>query len=339
MPLYDLNGTASGSGDTTGTAGLVHYVGGTGAGAGSGSFGPGQTTHFVGTSLAGHGTFTPANVVQVMIFTGRTAGQGTVADELLISVEGTVAGVGTATGYLAHMIGLAGSTSGRGVLDVSVPEQLFGVGALTGFAEILRVPPPLCGPICGCRGCCGRRETDCDHCQEYHRDHNHQAVPWWWQCYECWERHAFHERGFWIHDRHKHHREWTRCPNPDGLIPDFRWHHTFGKGDLEICIHDRQGNQRGPVFIGYTLFTVSSTGVKHQVGPTDRKPAQADVGKFYVTGMAGENGQPGCWAVRWRYQRTYSDPITEQIMQFRVVDAVLAGDRDHWRRHCKYGWD
>jgi hypothetical protein len=103
---------------------------------------------------------------------------------------------------------------------------------------------------------------------------------------------------------------------------------------------DRWGNQRGPVFIGYTMFMVSSTGILHQVGPTDRKPAKADVGKFYVTGTAGENGQPGCWAVRWRYQKTYSEPIVERLVQFRVVDAVLDCARpDPVPRHCKYGWD
>jgi hypothetical protein len=144
-------------------------------------------------------------------------------------------------------------------------------------------------------------------------------------------------------DQDRHHHEWRRSPNPGGLIGSFRWNQILGRGDLEICITDRWGNQRGPVFIGYTMFTVSTTGIMHQVGPTDRKPAQADVGKYYVTGTAGENGQPGCWAIRWRYQKTYGEPIYEQIQQFRVLDAVLDCARpdhpDHLRRHCKYGWD
>lgn len=343
MPLYDLSGTAAGAGSAIGNAGLIHYVSGTGAGAGSGSFGPGMTVHHVGAPLVGEGAFDITQPVQVMIFSGRVYGQGSFTDTTTIALMGTATGSSDVMGTAGHFIGLSGASYGHGSFDVSIPEPIFGVGTLVGFADVLRVPPPLCGPLCGCHRCCGRSETDCHDCEEYHRTHNHQGVPWWWQCFECWERHAFHGRGFWIHDRHKHHREWTRRPNPEGLIPDFRWNHTFGKGDLEICIHDRQGNQRGPVFIGYTMFMVSSTGVKHQVGPTDRKPAKADVGKFYVTGTAGENGQPGCWAIRWRYQRTYSDPITEQLMQFRVVDAVLAGDRDDhrhgFRRHHKYGWD
>jgi hypothetical protein len=125
-------------------------------------------------------------------------------------------------------------------------------------------------------------------------------------------------------------------------VGDFRWNQTFGKGDLEICLTDPQGNQQGPFFIGYTLFIVYPTGVLHQVGPTNRKPAQADVGKFYVTGTAGENGQPGCWAVLWRYQRTYAEPIVEELVQFRVLDGVLDCERQepsHIRRHCKFGWD
>ncbi len=127
---------------------------------------------------------------------------------------------------------------------------------------------------------------------------------------------------------------------PNRVIAPFRWNQTFGRGDLEICLKDRTGNQRGPVFIGYTMYIVTPTGIMHQVGPLNRKPAQSDVGKFYVTGTAGENGQPGCWAVKWQYQMTYSVPVQESIVQFRVLDAVLDCDRpDHVRRHCKYGWD
>jgi hypothetical protein len=90
------------------------------------------------------------------------------------------------------------------------------------------------------------------------------------------------------------------------------------------------------------MYMVSTTGIKHRVGPQDRAPANVSVGRYYVTGTAGENGQPGCWAVVWRYQKTYSEPSVEKLVQFRVVDAVLAGDRhgnEKMRRHCKYGWD
>ncbi len=313
MTLYDLSGTAAGTGTS--------------------SLGTGQVTHFAHTLMGGAAGLS-ASAVQVMIFTGRTGGSGTTFDDLLVSVSGTAAGVGSLTGTASHMINLSGFAEGSGSFNVSIPEQIFGIGTLVGFLEVQHVPPPVCGPICGCGSCCGRYETHCEDCRQWH-DRRHHREAWWWQCRECWGRHAWHQ------DEHRHgEHEWSREPNPGGRIGSFRWNQTLGRGDLEICLQDRWRNQRGPVFIGYTMFMVSPTGVLHQVGPTDRKPAQWDVGKFYVTGTAGENGQPGCWAVRWRYQKTYSEPIVEQLVQFRVLDAVLDCDRpDHLRRKCKFGWD
>lgn len=336
MPLQDASASLVGSATVVATAGLTISVGGTSAGAGAGSFGPGHEIHYAATSLAGVSSLTGA-VGHVLIFTGRAQGVGSFVDGLLMSATGTAVGAGSATGSLSHMISLSGSAHGQGIFNISLPELLVGIGTLAGFLEILHVPPPVCGPVCGCGSCCGRREERCQECHEWHRKFHHRE-PWWWQCRECWERHAWHRREEEHEHRDEHGHKWTREPNrPMG---EFRWNQILGKGDLEICLQDRQGNQRGPVFIAYTMFMVTPTGVLHQTGPTDRKPAQADVGKFYVTGTAGENGQPGCWAVRWRYQRTYGDPITERLVQFRVLDAVLDCDRrDHVHRHCKYGWD
>ena len=359
VPLYPLAGVAAGAGTVAATTMIIKAVEGDAVGSGNAhQVGLMPIIHWETANLAGAANFTVASaVVREIIMGGQTSGQGSIADGLTSSVMGTATGQGTVAGSAFRIVGVMGEAFGRGVINFSEPLPMIGVGNIVAFAEIQKYPPPVCGPICGCENCCGRREEDCDRCAVFHRrfhetgqqpapggpsdcDHyRHCERPCWWQCRECWRRHADHRR-FEEDERRRHEHEWSRSPNPDGLIGSFRWNQTFGRGDLEICIKDRTGNQRGPVFIGYTMFTVSSTGIMHQVGPTDRKPAQADVGKFYVTGTAGENGQPGCWAVRWRYQRTYSDPIIEQVQQFRVVDAVLDCDRpDHLRRHCKYGWD
>jgi hypothetical protein len=333
VPLYNLAGTAAGVGGAHATAALRQAVFGNAVGSGYATLGAGHKTHWANATIAGAASLS-ATIVRVSIMGGRTAGVGALLDGLLMLASGTATGHGSVTGAASHYIGLSGSTSGKGVLNFSEPLPMQGVGNIVAFAEIDTVPPPYCRPICGCGSCCGRREEECFECHRHHERRHHREA-WWWQCRECWRMHAEHR------EREEHEHEWSRHPNPDGKIGEFRWNQTFGKGDLEICIHDRIGNQRGPVLIAYTMFMVSSTGILHQVGPTDRKPARADVGKFYVTGTAGENGQPGCWAVRWRYQRTYSEPIIEQLVQFRVVDAVLdCDDRDHHiHRHCKYGWD
>ncbi len=125
-----------------------------------------------------------------------------------------------------------------------------------------------------------------------------------------------------------------------GGIKRFRWLQTFQRGDLAICIRDVRGVPFGPYFIGYTMFTVSSTGVMHQVGPTDHKPVMATLGTYYATGTAGENGQPGNWAIRWRFQRSFGGPVMEQIQQFQVLDAVLAQEPlDQTVRVRKFGWN
>ncbi len=284
------------------------------------------------------GTPTFNTTTTAMLCSATVYGSGVLSIGQHLS-SGTVYGLGALSGTPIHIINLDPVIYGSGTLTWSGPGLIQGYGTIVGYLAFARVPPPICQPICGCDSCCGRREETCEECFQWHRRHFH-CEAWWWQCRDCWRRHAEHRRGFDFDHGHEgpHEHEWTK--DPTRPMGQFRWNQTFGKGDLEICLRDRWGNQRGPVFIGYTMYVVTSTGVLHQVGPTDRKPAKADVGKFYVTGTAGENGQPGCWAVKWRYQRTYSEPMIEQVQQFRVLDAVLDCDRpDPVRRHCKYGWD
>lgn len=124
-------------------------------------------------------------------------------------------------------------------------------------------------------------------------------------------------------------------------VPCFRWGHTFTRGGLTFKIRDGRGNPLGPVCVSYTLFQMQrGCQTLKQIGPSNRKPVQTSVGCYYVTGTAGECGQPGLWAVKWRYQRTYADPVVEKTCYFQVVDSVncpIPGDT--LDRNCKYGWD
>lgn len=270
MPLYTLGGTVAGAGTATAGIGIKRPLTGVALGNGSASA-PDSPVHDLREHLTGTSTIT-ASWQRVILFSGFPQGIGSLLDERLLMAGGTAAGAGTLTGTLLHIIGIGGSSVGRGTFRISVPEQIFGVGVLSAFMDVVHVPP-ICPPCA--------------------------------------------------------------CPPTQ-----FRWLQTFQKGDLTIRLTDVRGNPVGPIFLAYTMFQVLPTGVLHQVGPTDRKPATASVGCYYVTGTAGEGGQPGCWAIRWRYQQRYGDPVVEQYQQFQILDAALARDPlDTTPRACKYGWD
>jgi len=125
------------------------------------------------------------------------------------------------------------------------------------------------------------------------------------------------------------------CPTVP--VATFNWGQMFQKPDLYISVTDNLCNAIGPVCISYTLYRVVRGCQLHQVGCADRVPATCKVGTYYVTGCAGEGGQPGLWVVRWKYQRSFADPVIEKDMCYQVLDGVLAGDTAG--RECKYGWD
>jgi len=127
------------------------------------------------------------------------------------------------------------------------------------------------------------------------------------------------------------------CTAPT-VSTSFRWGHTFVRGDLTLSLADNRG-PFGPVCISYTLYQMQYGCELKQIGPSGRKPGSSGVGCYYVTGTAGECGQPGLWAVKWKYQRTSNSPVIEKTCYFQVLDAVLspvAGD--NLERFCKYGW-
>ncbi len=121
----------------------------------------------------------------------------------------------------------------------------------------------------------------------------------------------------------------------------FRWGHIFERGDLPLCVVDSSQNPVGPARVSYTLYQVVRGYQLQRIGPENRSPATAYLGEYYVTGFAGDGGQPGCWLVRWRYQISFGSPPIEKDTRFRVVDSVLSpipGDTT-LRRWCKRGWD
>ena len=134
------------------------------------------------------------------------------------------------------------------------------------------------------------------------------------------------------------------CPiacvtNPVPLV--FRWGQIFGPGDLMLSIRDTSGNPFAPVVVLYRMFQILKGGSLHPVGPFNRRPVacQKRLGVYYVTGTAGELGQPGDWVLEWRWQRSpYTQPVIER-RPFRVLDAVLdTSISDKTCRVKKYGW-
>lgn len=126
----------------------------------------------------------------------------------------------------------------------------------------------------------------------------------------------------------------SRCPP---TLPTFRWMQQFQLGDLELFTTD-DGLPYSPAVCLFALYRVLPGGVRILVGDPNRRPAQQNVGHYYVTGTAGECGQPGEWVVQWRTQRFWNDQPTITELHFNVQDAVAAGPPDPTLRSCKKGW-
>jgi hypothetical protein len=119
----------------------------------------------------------------------------------------------------------------------------------------------------------------------------------------------------------------------------FGWLHLLQRGDLSVFICDGAGPVI-PVAIQYRLIQVRLNGSRQALGPQARSPAAGFPGEFYVTGRAGEHGQPGQWIVEWTFRRAWQS--TPQIVElpYMVLDAVMAGDgRDVTCRKIKFGWN
>jgi hypothetical protein len=127
-------------------------------------------------------------------------------------------------------------------------------------------------------------------------------------------------------------------PQPVGPVKIFRYLQTLSRGDLCIRLSDQQG-QFSPAVVYYTLFRISGSGAPLQVGGRKKAVKGPDVGEFYVTGNAGEQGQPGQWVVKWEFQRTYLSSLQTIEQRFQVVDAVAVSGQAVPGRTVKFGWE
>ena len=99
----------------------------------------------------------------------------------------------------------------------------------------------------------------------------------------------------------------------------FVWGHVFQRGDLPLIIRDPVGNPAAPAVVTYTMFRyLKNCPTPVQVGPLNRTPVTAELGEYYVSGVAGENGQPGDWFVRWVYQESIDSEKVEVPFPFKV---------------------
>jgi hypothetical protein len=103
----------------------------------------------------------------------------------------------------------------------------------------------------------------------------------------------------------------------------FRWGYVFQRGDLPIFITDPAGNPADPFKITYSLsFQPKGAPCPRPAGPCDRVPVHADVGEYYVSGVAGQCGQPGQWFVDWKYQESFGSQLIADRMGFQVFDTA-----------------
>jgi hypothetical protein len=270
VALYDLDGTAIGAADVTGSLAVLTSVGEPLVG-GSAVSGPGTLNHYIVDPIVGAANVS-ASTQAVFNMSGFVVGGSALIDARLMDVSGISLGTAIVSGDLLRILAVGGYLQGGSVVALSYPEPIYGVAIVTGYMEVIHVPLPVC------------------------------EIP--------------------------------------PVSTSFRWGHTFGVGDLDICIVGVGGNPIGPVCVSYTLYQVQRGCTLRQVGQSGRRPVQTSVGCYYATGTAGECGQPGLWAIRWKYQRTFSDPMVEKTCYFTVLDAVLSPvPGDTLERVCKYGWD
>lgn len=117
----------------------------------------------------------------------------------------------------------------------------------------------------------------------------------------------------------------------------FAFGYVFQRGDLPIYITDPAGNPASPAVINYTLFAYpKGSACAFQTGPANRTPVSAGVGSFYVSGVAGECGQPGRWYVQWNWAESVNSPMNQDTFGFVIFDSALGFKPSG--NSSKFGW-
>ncbi len=309
--VFDLSGTVSGSATVSGNAVVWVYLSGTSAGV---------------------ATLSTPIPVTIMIVSGQSHGIGDTSFQNEFSLSGTAAGTTTlSTPHLVVLHRLGGVTSGVGTLSDNSPLPMNGRGDLTALLQVICIPPPVNCQVIQCHNRIDCHDSNCGVCH--------------------WLR--FLPPGV-PHDR-AHISMFLGAAGqqlfPDGckcetLTPvpcppkQFRWGHMFGIGDLVLRLVDTSGNPLSAFDVRYTMMRTFPGGAVLQAGPGGKVPVMQKVGLYYATGIAGENGQPGNWIIRWCYRRNFGGPVSTSDAPFIVVDSVsrpVPGDRAC--RTTKYGWD
>jgi hypothetical protein len=114
------------------------------------------------------------------------------------------------------------------------------------------------------------------------------------------------------------------CPRP--VVKTFAYNQTLGRGGLELRVSDVAGNPFAPISVLYSFYQVVRGGQRMLVGPPDRRPVpdlrEGKVGRYYVTGTAGELGQPGDWICVWRFRRSSWTPEETVEEPFTVTSST-----------------
>jgi hypothetical protein len=119
----------------------------------------------------------------------------------------------------------------------------------------------------------------------------------------------------------------------------FQWNQWFQIGDLELHPKDAVGLPYSPTVIVFAFYRILPGGAPLLVGDPNRRPVQQGVGHYYVTGTAGEGGQPGKWFIEWRWQRNWDDEPQTHREHFHVHAHNPCHSEPEFYRGRTQGWE
>lgn len=328
MALVDASGQADGLGSLSGAGAVAFDSGGTTAGT-STLVGPTTERQVAAGTAPGLATNTGATLM-LMVLAGTILGTSLLIGDVNPQAGGTAAGTSSASGlvYITH--GAAGTAAGVATTAGTAGSEFIVSGLVHGQATVSGdVTTPAAGTAAG--------QATVPPATAVRMVSVKGAVVGTSQLF--WS-YPLPMRG--TSSMAAHVEIETHLPAIRAVVAPpktFRYMQVLQRGDLPVYLCDKRGPV-SPHGVSFTLYQRRPDGSQFQVGPMARAPAEGEVGEYYVTGRAGESGQPGCWLVRWEWQRSFDGATQTKDMEFRVEDAVLAADpRDTTVRYRKYGWN